>query len=594
MKKYIALFGFFISCFMVSAQTVEQIKADEATWLWGEGSGNTLEEADNQALSFLTGQISTRVESYFELVKQEVTENQETTFSEKVESLVRTYSTTTLQNTHRIMLSDEPEARVFRFVKRSEVEKIFSQRSEKINEYVALARQAEDELRIADALRLYYWSYALLRSLPQGDNMSFTFPSGKERLLAVALPEKIRELLEGVSMNVQISAQSQKRKQLMLQVLYHAQPVTNFEFTYWNGTDWSPLHEAKNGKALVTLWHTATGLEALRVKAEYLFEQEALADPDVASVLKLLATVPFRQSHFLLSMEANGQESLKTDSRPLLTSIEEPEYYKEVVAQVVQAIEKEHYTAVRRYFTDAGYGHFTRLVAYGRASVLPADEPQFVGFRDGVIARSVPMQFQFQNNHKVFVEEVVFYFNASKKVEALSFGLSKPTLKSILENSSWSQNSKIQLVTFLEHYKTAYALKRLAYLRTLFHDEALIITGYTLKPTATNENLYGGSEVVRYNRQSKQEYMRNLGYTFARKEYINIRFDETNLRKAGKGGEIYGVQIKQHYYSSNYADSGYLFLLVDMNAPEKPVIHVRTWQPSKDTKGHIYGISDFN
>ena len=31
----------------------------------------------------------------------------------------------------------------------------------------------------------------------------------------------------------------------------------------------------------------------------------------------------------------------------------------------------------------------------------------------------------------------------------------------------------------------------------------------------------------------------------------------------GKGESIYSIQIKQDYYSSNYGDSGYLFLLVD-------------------------------
>ena len=32
------------------------------------------------------------------------------------------------------------------------------------------------------------------------------------------------------------------------------------------------------------------------------------------------------------------------------------------------------------------------------------------------------------------------------------------------------------------------------------------------------------------------------------------------------------LSIKQHYYSTTYADKGYLFLLADISDPEKPVI----------------------
>ena len=52
--------------------------------------------------------------------------------------------------------------------------------------------------------------------------------------------------------------------------------------------------------------------------------------------------------------------------------------------------------------------------------------------------------------------------------------------------------------------------------------------------------------------------------------------------KAGVGGEIYGIQIHQDYYSSTYGDTGYLFLMVDINDPDNPIISIRTWQPERD------------
>ena len=61
----------------------------------------------------------------------------------------------------------------------------------------------------------------------------------------------------------------------------------------------------------------------------------------------------------------------------------------------------------------------------------------------------------------------------------------------------------------------------------------------------------------------------------------------------GKGGEMYAIQIAQDYYSTHYGDKGYLFLMVDINDPEHPLIKVRTWQPEKDPKFGLYGPGDF-
>ena len=47
------------------------------------------------------------------------------------------------------------------------------------------------------------------------------------------------------------------------------------------------------------------------------------------------------------------------------------------------------------------------------------------------------------------------------------------------------------------------------------------------------------------------------------------------------------------YFSTNYADKGYLFLMVDLRNPKEPIIHVRTWQPEKDPNGKVFGIEDF-
>jgi len=90
--------------------------------------------------------------------------------------------------------------------------------------------------------------------------------------------------------------------------------------------------------------------------------------------------------------------------------------------------------------------------------------------------------------------------------------------------------------------------------------------------------------------------MKNLQRCFDSNEYINIRFADNIVRRSAEKTDIYGIQIKQDYFSSSYGDTGYLFLLIDFEKPDAPLIHVRTWQPDKDPDirdGRI-GMADFN
>ena len=75
--------------------------------------------------------------------------------------------------------------------------------------------------------------------------------------------------------------------------------------------------------------------------------------------------------------------------------------------------------------------------------------------------------------------------------------------------------------------------------------------------------------------------------------FVNIRFANHDIIRAGQGGELYGIQIKQDYYSTNYGDTGYLFLLVDMNKADEPMIKVRTWQPEPDPELGLYDMGIF-
>ena len=233
------------------------------------------------------------------------------------------------------------------------------------------------------------------------------------------------------------------------------------------------------------------------------------------------------------------------------------------------------------------------MLGYGQAKPLTTEGFKTIRFGETVICRGPKMSFSFNNNTRKFVEDVVFHFDNKGTISSIAFGLGDDALNSIVSKTIWSETQRLTIVDFLENYKTAYALKRLDYIKSIFADDALIIVGNSVKVKPNPENPFLNNSIIKYNRYSKQQYIKNLEHCFASNEYINLAFDESDIRKAGQDGGRYGIQIKQNYYSTNYGDQGYLFLLVDLTNPNEPLIHVRTWQPEKNPDGSIYGIEDF-
>jgi hypothetical protein len=180
----------------------------------------------------------------------------------------------------------------------------------------------------------------------------------------------------------------------------------------------------------------------------------------------------------------------------------------------------------------------------------------------------------------------------------VAFGLDEQAKTDVLNKGMWPTEARQAIMEFLENYKTAYALKRLEYLRTIFDDDAVIIVGNVARrlesagPNADGSSAMRNNKYVKLTQMTKEEYLKKLEACFRSNEFVNIRFANNNVRKA-KDREEYGIQIKQDYYSSNYGDEGYLYLQVDLTNKDLPVIKVRTWQEEPDVNDGLFGMGNF-
>ena len=583
-------------------ERIAQIKKEGDVYLWGEAQGKTLNVADRDALASLIGQISTSIQSDFTLIRNEDPNG----YSETYKGVIKTYSQATLSNTERVVVGKEPKVTVFRYIRRTEIKKIFAARKNKIIGFVESAIRAEKKLQMADALRYYYWAQTLLRSHPDGATIKMTNEeSGEQYLLASWIPEQINNIFNNIRVMKGDSKVDGNFRQVELFFTYKKEPVSNFDFTYWDGQDWSNITSAKDGRGVAEL-PTIADENKMDLKGEYIFVGEATIDTELKEVMETLEPVPYKSSNLQLG-GASGkpkqaqkeiqkvQERTTARTEPFFDYVKDDADYKNIMAEIERSIVNRSYDDVRQYFDSEGWDMFTKLVNYGRARICGTPNYRFAKTDDGVICRSMPLAFYFPNNNCSFVEDVVFEFAPDAKiVHSLSFGLAQTALEGITGKTQWSEASRLTLIRFLENYKTAYALKRIDYISSIFADDALIIVGNVLKkqPVQDAITIEPDKQVVRYTKQTKEQYIRNLSVCFQSNEFINLRFADNEIRKAGSG-EIYGIQIKQDYFSSNYGDTGYLFLMVDLNDRERPVIHVRAWQPEKDPEFGLIDLSSF-
>ena len=579
------------------ALKAEELKND-ADYLCGEGWGDTYSAADQAALTDLISKISVNVSSSFQINEEELNTNAGFDSKSVVTSVMKSYAQATLTNTNNLVLSNQPQAHVLRYIKSSEIVKIFNDRKEKVFDYVRSAMRAEEKGKIDDALRNYYWAFAMVRSLQYPNNVKMDV-DGEQRLLVTWIPQQMEEIMGNLSTNIA----SRDGDELSLFIKYKGKPVTSLDYTYFDGQTWSNLYSAKDGMGIVEL-RPGVDVNSLQLKYEYEYADQCQIDKELESVMNLFKGTFFKNATAYInnidkksavSTEAKKEfeKSVKTESianLQALGKVADEKQLANIMTKVVNAIKTKQYDSANDCFSADGLEMYKKLLNYGQARLL--GNPQFAFYTMGkrVVCRSIPMAFSFQNNKRKFVEDVTFTFDENKKIECVAFGLGSQAKTDIFDKGvgAWSDYAKMVIATFLENYKTAFALKRLDYLESVFDDNATIITGHVIKrnPKLRIEgqaSTFGDNKpLIKYTRQTKSEYLRKLKMCFQSNQFINIRFADNDVVKMGTGGETYGIQIKQDYYSTNYGDHGYLFLMVDFNDPENPSIKVRTWQPDRN------------
>ena len=140
MKRRIIILWLFLLGLVpvLEAQNWDYIRTS-GEYYYGSGTGKTEAEADKAALNDLVQMIATHVSSDFQMQTDETQANGNIDHKTYVRNCVSTYSSSALTNVEKWTEGKEPEITVRRYMLRSELDKIYEKRKEKIRDMVAIA-----------------------------------------------------------------------------------------------------------------------------------------------------------------------------------------------------------------------------------------------------------------------------------------------------------------------------------------------------------------------------------------------------------------------------------------------------------------------
>lgn len=523
--------------------------------------------------------------------------------NKQLETIIRTFKERIEEKASDRAVVEDDKDEEYQYVmclKRSEFRTMCDDRRDDIQRYISKGVRMEEKACYEDALKSYYWALMLTYAHPQGKKLLFHGDSetidyewiierinGSDGILEsfnfiVPKENGIEETGDEVIVKLKVMTDS-------------GDDVVNLRCECHDGRKYTP-NTVRDGKLIVQLRNKE--IKSFKIKVNYDFKDDAKKmNTAVSNAIEMIKVPRFSNNIYTVDLEKT--KSLKKDEEVEgWKKVEdhravEEDVYLAKMSLIENALRSGNIYAARDCFSAEGFNMIDTLSRYGKMTVIGKPDYKLLKYKDEVLCRSILMQFEFRNTVG-FSQEVVFRFDTiNKVVTSLAFRLSDQAEYDIISKTKWPEESRLILVNFLEDYQTAYALKRHRYLESIYSDDALIIVGRMVKKTEIPDRmtLKLTAEEVELTKYDKDTYMKNLAMCFGNNEYIRLRFTETDFTKANNRNDVYGVRVRQEYFSSSYGDVGYLFLLVDLRGAQ-PLIHVRAWQPDKVDLEKLMNMSD--
>jgi len=588
------IFNFLILSFLIlvnlSAQNVEKIKkqieviqSQPEVYYYGISEGKQRKETDQKALQELMSKIYIVVSSELTSITSETSTGEQNNNLEKV---LNTYTYGRLPDVKQLSYKTGPIFHIFRYIKKEDYQKIFENKKIEICGFLREAKENLEMNQLGKAFRNYYRSAVAIEGLQE---TSIIF---EDKLYT---PEIIFDEIKNIANDIKIDLVSNiyeyETRYIILNFSYNNKPIHDLNIEYYDLHDFISQKTNSNLVQVELYGKEYMNMEKLSLKIDLkeniyssyneqtkilsrLFECEELEEyREIPLKNKKIEMIkPINQINPKLNIEFTNEANCPvleefTSNLLILFSMLDNELLDnesiftdiKIINRIKQVIEFNH----------------TKLLKYPQKVQINKTDFGWEARQFGV---SVSCEgFPTRN------ETIVIDFDDKGKIYNFGYTIN-PALHELFKEQGTAAgdwNYRQIAIKFLENYKTSYTTKNIEDVETLYSDDAIIITGKVLKRTKLVKEIstdFSDEEII-YFKRTKQEHIASQKNIFKINKFVWLQFDTFNISVAPIDS-VYGVSMKQNYFSSTYKDEGYLFLLIDFRE-EQPLIHVRNWQPGE-------------
>ncbi|MFQ5452846.1 MAG: hypothetical protein ACE5D6_01505 [Candidatus Zixiibacteriota bacterium] len=274
---------------------------------------------------------------------------------------------------------------------------------------------------------------------------------------------------------------------------------------------------------------------------------------------------------------------------------------EERLTAIVNVMSKNNWETITDYCTTEGLAGLKELVERTECkNVNPLYETKLISLPEGGFeVRDIKVKVNMAKMKGNPYQYMVFSIDKEGLMNYVRFALEKYNYKEIIGEGEKLDDfaNRQYILQTLEIFRTAYNRKDLEYLRGIYSDDALIIVGKVLKREPREQDFLEQSQLstqkIKFIKQSKKEYIERLDRIFKNVAFLKVNFEEVTITRHPKYKDIYGITLKQYWKTPNYYDEGYLFLMFDFKDMNRPLIHVRSWQPQRFEDGSIMNLGMF-
>ena len=623
--KLLVIFLLYVTViFSQTEVTFDTLVNNPSIYIFGLGTGKTIDEADENALQDLNEAISVTIKSSFTSQIEELKNNNGNgdvvTSKEYASRVIETTANNFIKNTERFFKTHDAEGNnyeICRWITRENKNSIFNSRCERAKAYKNRADENLDMeiLNVNMALIDYYSGLLLINSHPDRDTIKVQQgPVGKN--LKLLLERKLENTLMAVTIRSLSEQEMENFYRIGLQATYKGKKIGSLYFKYFDGSDMIKGN-ISDGMGTIEIDKTYYEqcehftLEIYFGKGKY--DKAQLIELELQALEEFLYTDDFPNTKKIYKPTQQMQqfvvetEEINEIALEFPVNIDRKKNIDFILQEVVEAIRNKNYRGVKNYFSETGFTQFQKIMNYGEVSVCVDDyKIRLVEMENRIQVRSIPVSINLREpgNNKIFTEKLCFLFE-DNKICWINFALEDYYIDDAIRRNEHSHDflKRLSGINFMEYYKTIFNLKQVDLISEIFADSAQIFVGYIKESKEVNKNLAREldtaleSHQVHLEKYSKSEYIDRLrDHVFPKNKYINIQFQDMDLLRRSEQRPIYAVSLHQEYFSSTYSDQGYLMLLLDFANENEPKIFFRYWQPEKFGEEDLRAIEpgDFN